>query len=75
MTIYELIAGRVPFTDGDVTYHHRHTEPPDIRTLVDGIPEELAVLLHELLAKTPDGRPETTAEVATRLDRILATLG
>ena len=33
VTLFELLVGRVPFTEGDVTYHHRHTPAPDIREL------------------------------------------
>ena len=33
ITLFELATGCVPFTEGDVAYHHRHTPPPDPRVL------------------------------------------
>jgi tRNA A-37 threonylcarbamoyl transferase component Bud32/Tfp pilus assembly protein PilF len=71
VTLFELLAGRVPFREGDVTYHHRHTAPPDLRELVPGIPSELAALVAKLMAKKPDGRPATTAEVTAALDALM----
>jgi len=68
VTLFELLAGRVPFRDGDVTYHHRHTAPPDLRELAPGIPDSLATLIAQLMAKNPDDRPATTAEVTAVLD-------
>jgi tetratricopeptide (TPR) repeat protein len=70
VTLFELVAGRVPFRDGDVTYHHRHTAPPDVRELVPGIPEPLAALTSRLMAKKPEDRPATTAEVTAALDAL-----
>jgi len=70
VTLFELIAGRVPFRDGDVTYHHRHTAPPDLRELVPGIPEPLVALIQQLMAKQADDRPATTAEVTAALDAL-----
>ena len=74
VTLFELLVGHVPFREGDVTYHHRHTEPPDVRTLVEGVPEALADLVADLLKKAPDDRPATTAEVVGRLEGILQSL-
>jgi serine/threonine-protein kinase len=71
VTLFELIAGRVPFKDGDVTYHHRHTAPPDLRELAPGIPPELAALVAKLMAKRPEQRPATTAEVTAALDVLM----
>jgi tetratricopeptide (TPR) repeat protein len=75
VTLFELLAGSVPFTDGDVTYHHRHTPPPDVRERAPEVPEALAQLIADLLEKEPDARPATTGEVVTRMDGILRSLG
>jgi tetratricopeptide (TPR) repeat protein len=71
VTLFELLAGRVPFRDGDVTYHHRHTPPPELRELVPAIPAELAALVARLMAKKAEGRPATTAEVTAALDALM----
>jgi tRNA A-37 threonylcarbamoyl transferase component Bud32/Flp pilus assembly protein TadD len=75
VTLFELLTGSVPFVDGDVGYHHRHTPPPDPRERVAGVPDALAELILRLLAKSPDARPATTAEVTRSLEQILAQVG
>jgi tRNA A-37 threonylcarbamoyl transferase component Bud32 len=75
VTLYELLTGSVPFVDGDVTYHHRHTPPPDPRTRVPDVPDPVAELILRLLAKSPEQRPATTAEVARTLEQLLAQAG
>jgi tRNA A-37 threonylcarbamoyl transferase component Bud32 len=70
VTIYELSTGVVPFTKGDVAYHHRHTPPPDPREKVEEIPAALAELILQLLAKTPEARCESAEEVSDRLQPL-----
>jgi tetratricopeptide (TPR) repeat protein len=67
VTLFELVTGCVPFTEGDIAYHHRHTPPPSPRELIPDIPEELAELILQLLAKDPDDRCQTASEVSERL--------
>jgi len=74
VTLYQLVTGTVPFREGDVTYHHRHSDPPDPRTHVPEIPAELAELILEMLAKAPGDRPEDAAAVAQRLQAIQRTV-
>ena len=70
VTLYQMVTGKVPFHDGDVTYHHRHTPPPDPREHVPDLPAELAELLLKLLAKKPDHRVQTADELVERLRQI-----
>ncbi len=67
VTLFELATGRVPFTEGDIAYHHRHTPPPDPRELIADLPAALAELVLQLLAKEPADRCQTAQEVADRL--------
>ncbi|MCA9513254.1 MAG: protein kinase, partial [Myxococcales bacterium] len=67
VTLFELATGRVPFPDGDPQHHSRHTAPPDPRELAPDVDDTLAALVLELLAKDPDARPASAAEVARRL--------
>jgi serine/threonine-protein kinase len=71
VTLFELVTGKVPFEEGDVAYHHRHTPAPDPRSLAKGIPDALAELILDLLAKEPDDRPASAAEVKQRLEAIV----
>jgi tetratricopeptide (TPR) repeat protein len=67
VTFYEMLTGRVPFRDGDVAFHHRHSPVPDPRELTPDLPTAWAELILELMAKNPDERPPSAAAVAERL--------
>jgi tetratricopeptide (TPR) repeat protein len=73
VTLFELATGRVPFPDGDVTYHHRHTPPPDPRSVAPDVPDALAELILEMLRKQATERCASAAEVGTRLEPLLRT--
>jgi eukaryotic-like serine/threonine-protein kinase len=75
VTLFELVTGSVPFKDGDITHHHRHTPAPDPRSLEAAVPEPLARLILKLMEKSPDQRPATTAEVVRSLEQVLAQAG
>jgi len=70
-TLFFLLIGRAPFahhkSQGDKLDAHRHEPPPDVRTLRPEVPAALADLLRRLLAKKPEDRPQTPAEVAAAL--------
>jgi len=71
VTLYQLVAGTVPFREGDLTYHHRSTAPADPRSYAKEIPEAFAEIILQLLAKAPDDRPSNADEVGKRLQAIL----
>jgi tetratricopeptide (TPR) repeat protein len=71
VTLFELLTGSVPFREGDVTWHHRHTPPPDPRGLAPDLPDALAELVLQLMEKDPAARPASAAEVGARLAEIL----
>jgi eukaryotic-like serine/threonine-protein kinase len=75
VTLYELLTGAVPFREGDVTWHHRHTPPPDPRTKAPDLPDGLAELVLQLMEKQPDARPASAGEVGARLAEISRALG
>lgn len=64
---HEMITGRRPFnaeTPIAIALAHVHEQPPP---LPDGVPESLAQVIEELLAKNPDDRPANARAVAFRL--------
>ena len=67
VTFFELVTGAVPFREGDVVYHHRHTPPPDPRARAAGIPDGFAELILGLLAKDPAERLPSARAVAEKL--------
>jgi tetratricopeptide (TPR) repeat protein len=70
VTLFELLTKTVPFRAGDVTFHHRNTPAPDPRERVAGIPAPMAELVLRLMAKRPEDRPQSAADVASALAPI-----
>ena len=71
VTLFRLVTGALPFVEGDLAYHHRHTPAPDPRELEASVPDAMAALLAKLLAKRPDDRHQSAAEVAADLQALL----
>ena len=69
-TFYFLLAGRPIFPDGRTAQKlmwQQLKEPTPIRQLVPDVPPEVAALLHRMLAKAANARPQTPAEVVSAL--------
>ena|GEM_PF-6838381 len=62
-TLYELLVGRAPFTEGNLLMHHLHTPPPPLRPKRTEINEKLEELVLLCLAKRPEERFQTAGEV------------
>lgn len=73
-TFYELLAGRLPFEEGDVAYAHVHQPPPSIHQFVRGVPEPLADLIDLCLRKDPAERPPHGQAVAEALAAIYSQM-
>jgi serine/threonine protein kinase len=74
VTLYELLAGEVPFRQGDIARHHRETPVPDPLAKAPDAPAELVELIHALMAKAPEDRPGSAGDVAARLQRVAKNL-
>jgi serine/threonine-protein kinase len=73
LVLYECLAGRVPFlgeTDTDTALARLNRDPTDLHRLRPTLPAGLAELIHKLLARKPDQRYATGAEVRAELQRI-----
>lgn len=73
VVLYRMCAGRVPFdgpTVGAVLMALGRDAPDPVRVVNPTVPAPLADLIHQLLAKNPDARPHSAAEVAQRLRAI-----
>jgi WD40 repeat protein/tRNA A-37 threonylcarbamoyl transferase component Bud32 len=65
-TLHALLAGRPPFAGGSLTQTiaaHLHAEPPPL----GGLPAGLSAVLGRMMAKRPEDRYRTPAEVAAAL--------
>lgn len=73
-TLYKLLTGQAPFTGPKYRtamqkmVGHLQDQAPPIRTLRSDVPDELAALVHQMLAKSPESRPATPAAVAVALE-------
>ncbi len=70
-TLFHLLTGRAPFGHLPSKFEkmkaHEIALPADVRTLRPDVPGELAALIARLMAKRPEDRPATPAEVADAL--------
>jgi tRNA A-37 threonylcarbamoyl transferase component Bud32 len=74
VTLFELVTGDVPFRDGDVTHHHRHTPAPDPRIAAPDLPEDFARVILQLMAKRREDRFDKTADAGAAMQKIAKRL-
>ena len=60
---YEMLAGRPPFTEGDIAYQHCRVAPRPI----EGIPDELNAIILKCLAKDREQRWSSAGELEQAL--------
>ncbi len=71
--LFEALTGRPPFVADSLKgylEHHVSTVPPDVRSLVPIAPLGLARMIQKCMAKQPDDRYATMAEVDRALERV-----
>ncbi len=71
VTLFELATGSLPFEEGDVALQHRDSPRVDPRTREEDVPDALATLILDLMARDPAERPDSAGEVAARLQDLL----
>jgi serine/threonine protein kinase len=72
-TFFHVLAGRPPFAEGTLPeriFKHLEAEPPDLRQLNPAVPGRLAALIKRMLAKKPQDRYQTPAEVLKDLQTV-----
>ncbi|MBC8115937.1 MAG: serine/threonine protein kinase [Candidatus Saccharimonas sp.] len=77
-SLFALIVNRIPFPAETVMKRllaHRETRLPNLTSLRDDVPDELSVLVGRMLAKKPEDRFQTMAEVETALRDVLMQWG
>ena len=73
VTLYEMLAGALPFVGRDAEQLlrlHREGKPECLRARRPDMPKSVASLVHRMLAKDPLRRPESAADVAAELVRL-----
>ncbi len=75
--LYRLCTGQLPFhgpTTMAILMALGTEEPPPVREVAPHVPEALAALIHQLLSKSADARPQSAAEVVKHLRAIAEDL-
>jgi serine/threonine-protein kinase len=73
--LYFLLVGRAPFHGGDTAAkirRHQLESPAPIQSLRPDLPPTVVELVHRLLAKDPNHRPQSAEDVAALLSRPTA---
>jgi serine/threonine protein kinase len=75
--LYQMIAGQPPFPikkPGDAIRYHMLEEPVPLRVLCPGLSPAVADIAAQAMAKTPDGRFQTAAQIAAALRQAATRL-
>ena len=70
-TLYYMLTGRVPYPEPNrllKTLAHREQPVPSVRQVCPDVPGDLDAVVTRMLAKLPDDRYQTPAEVAAALE-------
>ncbi|MCX7428699.1 MAG: serine/threonine-protein kinase, partial [Planctomycetia bacterium] len=73
VVLFEMLAGRLPFEGSTLealVVQHKQSRPPDLRRLASHVPQGVAALVHQMLAKDPLRRPQTPGDLVERLARL-----
>lgn len=74
-TLYHMVAGRPPFVEGDVLYHHIHTEPASPRQWNPKIPVWLDAIILRTMVKLPAKRFPSVEVLLRECEHCLAGPG
>ncbi|MDO8903194.1 CHASE2 domain-containing serine/threonine-protein kinase [Hydrogenophaga sp.] len=76
VTLYQLLTGSLPLAGDSMAalmYQIANQPAPSVRSVRPQLPQALADILDRLLAKKPDARFQTGAELSNQLREVLAT--
>lgn len=69
--IYEIIAGRPPFTPTELPRAHLDNQPLPLTRFVPNLPETASHIILQALAKNPEKRPASASQLVGDLRRVL----
>jgi len=75
VTLWEVLSGNVPFggSAAELMYQHQHAEPPIEK--LRNVPASIIALLQVLLAKDPNKRFQTPAQLLQALTKVREAIG
>ncbi|CAK9015902.1 Serine/threonine-protein kinase PrkC (Ser/Thr-protein kinase PrkC) [Durusdinium trenchii] len=71
--VWQLLAGRPPHPQADRLMKlasHESRDIVDVREWAPDVPEDLALVIHAATRRSPEDRPESFAEIVTKLDPL-----
>jgi len=68
-SFYRMVTGRPPFIQGDVYYHHLHTQPTPPKQLNTRLPDSMNRIILRAIEKTKEKRYKSAEELLADLDR------
>jgi eukaryotic-like serine/threonine-protein kinase len=74
---YYLLSARLPFASDQISQlilRHRHEPAPDVRLVASGVPNSVSSIIDRCLAKRPEDRFESAAELAVELQGVIYQL-
>ena len=66
-TMYHLFSGEPPFLEGEVLYHHVHTDPRPLKELRPDVPAVFESIVMKCLKKDPADRYQKAADILVAL--------
>jgi len=75
VTLFEMVSGRPPFeADSAMTLMmmHMHDPVPNVKNLNPDVPDALVTVINKALAKDPNDRYQTAAQMAAALRNVLS---
>lgn len=72
MTLFEILAARLPFESGDMSFAQVHRHPPSLATLREDLHADLVVIVDRCICKSQSDRPASALEVRKVLTTIAA---
>jgi tetratricopeptide (TPR) repeat protein len=67
VSLFEMATGQLPFTEGNLPYHHVHTPPPDPRDLVPDLPPVIVKIIAKCMRKDPEERYQSARDLLAEL--------
>jgi eukaryotic-like serine/threonine-protein kinase len=67
VSVFEMATGTLPFTEGNLPYHHVHTPPPHPQEIEPELPDLLAGIIERCLRKDPEERYQSAREILAEL--------
>jgi tetratricopeptide (TPR) repeat protein len=67
ISIFEMATGTLPFTEGNIPYHHLHTPPPSPQEFNAELPDTLVRIIDRCLRKDPSERYQSAREILAEL--------